>query len=113
MFEFLWNKNPDKIKRKTIVQNIENGGLKMIDTNKFLKSLKSNWIKRLLDTTNKGSWKVFYNKKINKYGGKQVFESNLNIKDLKQLFPNKGFFQDVMLSWFEIKDSQDEECIGK
>ena len=113
MFEFLWNKNPDKIKRKTIVQNIENGGLKMIDTNKFLKSLKSNWVKRLLDTTNNGLWKVFYNKKINKYGGKLVFESNLNTKDLIQLFPIKGFFQDVILSWFEIRDSQDEDCIGK
>ena len=93
MFEFLWNKNPDKIKRKTIVQNIENGGLKMIDTNKFLKSLKSNWIKRLLDNTNNGLWKVFYNKIINKYGGKLVFESNLNTKDLKQLYPLKDSFK--------------------
>ena len=62
MFEFLWNKNPDKIKRKTIVQNIENGGLKMIDINKFLKSLKSSWVKRIFDTTNKELWKVFFNK---------------------------------------------------
>ena len=113
MFEFLWNKKPDKIKRKTIVQNLENGGLKMIDTNKFLKSLKSNWVKRLLDNTNDGLWKVFYKKKINKYGGKLGFESNISTKDIIQLFPIKVFFQDVILSWFEIRDPIDEDCIGK
>ena len=57
-------KKPDKIKRKSIIQNIENGGLKMIDNYKFLKSLKSNWIRRLLDTKNNGLWKLFYLKKL-------------------------------------------------
>ena len=38
----------------------------MIDTNKFLYSLKSSWVKRLLETTNDGLWKVFYNKKSKK-----------------------------------------------
>ena len=54
MYEFLWDKKPDKIKRKTIIQSFENGGLKMIDIFKFLKSLISSWIKRLLDTKNDG-----------------------------------------------------------
>ena len=92
MYAFLWDKKPDKIKRKTIIQNIKNGGLKMIDIFKFLKSLKSSWIKRLLDTTNNGLWKVFYMNKLDKYGGTIFFECNLNEKDIKQLFPNKGFF---------------------
>ena len=28
MFDFLWDNKPDKINRKTIIQNYENGGLK-------------------------------------------------------------------------------------
>ena len=54
MFEFLWEGKPDKIKRKTIIQNIENGGLKMIDIELFINSLKASWVKRLTDDSNKG-----------------------------------------------------------
>ena len=36
MFEFLWNKKPDKIKRNLISKNYEDGGLKMLDIDKFL-----------------------------------------------------------------------------
>ena len=57
--------------------------------------------------------KSFTIKKLNNYGGKLVFESTLNTIDLVQLFPVKGFFQDIILSWFEIRDSQEEDCIGK
>jgi hypothetical protein len=86
----------------------------MIEINNFIKSLNSSWIKRLLDNKNNGFWKYFYNNKLHQFGGKLVFESNLNINDVKQLFPKSGFFQDILVSWFTIKESKDEEyCIGK
>ena len=40
IFEFLWDNKPDKIKRQTITQDYEKGGLKMLDIYKFLNSLK-------------------------------------------------------------------------
>ena len=78
MFDFLWNKKPDKIKRSIITNNYEYGGLKMLDIEKFLRSLKSSWVKRLLDENNNGKWKIFYKEKIKKVGGKIIFESNIN-----------------------------------
>ena len=39
MFNFLWDNKPDKIKRKIIMQKIENGGLKKLDIQKFIYSL--------------------------------------------------------------------------
>ena len=47
MFNFLWDNKPDKIRRDIIIQDYKDGGLKMIDIEKFIKSLK-----KQLDKTN-------------------------------------------------------------
>ena len=114
MFDFLWNKKPDKIKRNIIINNYEYGGLKMLDIEKFMNSLKSSWIKRLLNDKNNGKWKIFYNDKLTKFGGKLIFESNLNEKDVKTLIPKTGFLQDIILAWSKINfDSSEKKNIGK
>ena len=48
IYDFLWDGKPDKVSRKQICKEYLEGGLKMIDINKFLKSLKSTWIRHLL-----------------------------------------------------------------
>ena len=40
-FKFIWNNKPDKVKRNTVVGNLGNGGLKMIDIQSYFKSLKA------------------------------------------------------------------------
>ena len=51
MYAFIWDNNPEKIKRNTLIQKYEAGGIKMVDLRKFIQSLKITWIKRLLDQT--------------------------------------------------------------
>ena len=63
----------------------------MIDIDKFLNALKSSWIKRLLNEKNKGEWKIFYNKILEKNGGKFLFECNIQEKDVKEIIPQKRF----------------------
>ena len=58
LFNFLWNNKPARIKRSTIINDIENGGLKMPDIYSINKTQKISWIKRLCDEGNK-RWKVF------------------------------------------------------
>ena len=84
MFDFLWDNKPDKINRKTIIQNYENGGLKMIDLNLFIKSIKAGWVKRIINDKNKGDWKFIYLRQLEKVGGQFVFECNINEKDFKK-----------------------------
>lgn len=57
MFKFLWNNGPDKVKRTTIISDIDNGGLKMIHFESMVKSQKVMWVKRLCNSDH-GSWKV-------------------------------------------------------
>ena len=77
-------------------------------------SLKSSWIKRILDDSNKGMWKLFYNENILKFGGKIIFECNLTEKDIKINFPHKGFFlQDILILWSKVKGNAKQTNIGK
>lgn len=52
LFNFLWKSKVYKIKRKQITQEYSNGGLKMIEINNYIRSLKSSWIKRLINSPN-------------------------------------------------------------
>lgn len=47
IFEFLWKSKVDKVRRSVITQDYFSGGMKMIDINNFITSLRCSWIKRL------------------------------------------------------------------
>ena len=50
----------DKIKRDIMIADYDQGGLKKVDVPLFAKSLKSTWIKKYLDQSNRGKWKLFF-----------------------------------------------------
>ncbi len=43
LFQFLWDNKPDKVKRNTIIQSYEKGGLKMLDIDSFITSVRASW----------------------------------------------------------------------
>jgi hypothetical protein len=43
MFGFLWKNKPDKIKRDIIIQELEDGGLKMVDIDSLIRAQKAKW----------------------------------------------------------------------
>ncbi len=45
-YHFLWNGKSDKIRRKVMINEPENGDLKMIDLCSFNKSLQTTWVKK-------------------------------------------------------------------
>ena len=48
LFKFLWQ-SKDKVKRVRMIQNLESGGLNMINIKAFCHSLSANWIIRILE----------------------------------------------------------------
>ena len=46
LFKFLWN-GVDKVTRVSVINDYEKGGLKMIDLESMVKSLRLAWLKRL------------------------------------------------------------------
>ena len=99
MFKVLWDGKPDKISRKVIVQNYSNGGLKMIEIESYINSLKAKWIKRILDNQNNGQWKDLYIYELNKLGGESIFKANIKHTDVKQLNIKSKFLTDIIEAW--------------
>ena len=52
LYSFLWSNKPDKIKRDVVRLPPLAGGLKMIDIDLFMKSMKITWIRRLFISSN-------------------------------------------------------------
>ena len=49
IFNFIWNKT-ERIKRNTLIGNISDGGLAIMDIDSKLKALKAGWVIRLLNS---------------------------------------------------------------
>ena len=49
LFSFLWNNKKDKIKRESIYQEYDKGGIRMTDVEIMIKALRLAWIPRLLN----------------------------------------------------------------
>ena len=58
-FNYIWNSKVDRIARKLITRNYNEGGLKMINTLMFIKSLKITWIRRLQQSNS--AWATLLN----------------------------------------------------
>ena len=101
LYKFLWNGKGDSIKRSEMVNNYENGGLKMLDIKTFNCSLKSIWIKTYLDNSD-GKWKRYFDYYLLKHGGKTIFSGNLNMNDVKHLNIKDEFLFEVLNIWVKI-----------
>ena len=51
-YSFLWDNKPDKINRKQICCNYNDGGLKMVNIKAYIISQKLSWIRRLFNNNN-------------------------------------------------------------
>ena len=70
-YKFLWNDKGDKIKRKVMINDYPEGGLRMIDIASFNKSLKATWIQKYLDPENHSKWKRLFDSDLVRYEAKQ------------------------------------------
>ncbi|KAL9958593.1 hypothetical protein ACROYT_G035627 [Oculina patagonica] len=101
-FDFLWDGKGDKVKRIFITKDYKEGGLKMIDINKFNQSLKVSWIQKYLDPTNDGKWKFVFEDSLKKHGGRDIFTCNLHKDDIPTLGVCNPFVQEVLEAWAEL-----------
>ena len=113
MYSFIWDSKPDKIKRSTLIQNYEKGGIRMINIEKFIMSLKVTWVKKILDSCNNGVLKKIYLKKLEKYGSALFFECNFDEKDIRTCFKNNLFLRDILLAWRKLNKKDAILCFGQ
>jgi hypothetical protein len=108
LFKFVWD-GKEKVKRKTIINDYENGGMKMINLPIFLQSLKFSWIKRLTNDDIDATWKniaLFEFQKITM--GLDIFKCNCNYDSLnplckKQINNMSLFYRKLVELWLNCK----------
>ena len=99
LFKFLW-KGVDKTTRLSVINEYEKGGLKMIDLETMITSLRLAWLKRIFDT-NGGAWKDYIRHQLKRFGGLFLFHCNYDVKD----HPIPSLFYAEMLKWWaEFRD---------
>ena len=98
IYNFLW-KGKDKVTRVSAINNYEGGGLKMVDIESMIKSLRLSWLKRIFGD-NSGVWKSYLEYLLKETGGLVLFNCNYNIKDLNI---NSQFYAELLKWWSEFR----------
>ena len=104
LYKFLW-KGTDKVIRLSAINEYENGGLKMIDLESMIQSLRLAWIKRILGA-NDGTWKSYLRHLLYRCGGLFLFHCNYDAKDIPI---TSQFYSELLKWWSDFREEFDSE----
>ena len=93
LFKFL-TKEVDKVTRLSVIKDYEKGGLKMMDLECLIKSLRLAWLRSIFGIYNR-AWKCYLFNLLERFGGPLIFYCNYDIKDYSISSP----FYCVLLQW--------------
>ena len=101
--DFLWDNKPDKIKRIQISEDYKNGGLRMVNIENFIHSLKLTWIKRLFVGKN-SPWVLLSQVSISDISNLIVYGSDWGCNTIKKNTGMNQFWKDMLLSWVKYSN---------
>ena len=94
IMRFVWRGRPPKVSKDILVQDIEQGGLKLVDVEVFIQSLTSLWIRRMFNDR-VSSWRKILQGRIGKLELCDLIRSSLCKGEIKKLrIP--AFYQNVL-----------------
>ena len=82
-----------------MINDYEGGGIKIIDIESMIKSLRLAWLKRILGD-NSGAWKNYLEYVLKETGGLVLFICNYNVKDLTI---SSQFYMELFKWWSEFR----------
>lgn len=108
IYKFIWDNKVEKVKRETLSLELYEGGLKMIDIEKYIDAIKIGWIKKLT-TKDSANWKTIPRFYLEKYG-KNFLIFSMNIETLNQI-PNinevPSYYKEIIKTWIKYKKKED------
>ena len=94
-FNFIW-KGKDKIKRCALINDIEFGGLKMMDLESMIRAQRIMCLKKYIEDYT-SPWKIFLSYYLEKIGGKLILQCHFDCRNLPISIP--GFYKDCLDAW--------------
>jgi hypothetical protein len=98
--EFIWDKNPPKVKYTCMIINIDNGGLKLQDLECKIESLKLKWICRIADPEYSALWKTYIQSKMPNMDINKCCYYNMADTDYPSF--NDNFYKEMFKTWVEM-----------
>ena len=105
-FNFIWHGKKDKVKRTAVIADYDEGGVKMIDVECFIRAQKVMWVKRL-NKAGEGSWKIYPHMLLKDRLGTHSFQCNTNLVELKRKMPE--FYYQLFEAWDKTKENSEED----
>ena len=99
VYKFLWN-GTDKATRLSTINDYAKGGLKMIDLDCMIKSLRLAWLQRIYNVT-EGPWKWCLSHLLAKFGGLFLLNCNYDANNLRVPSP---FYSQLLTWWSEFRE---------
>jgi len=101
--EFLWDSTYSKISKTTIIRDIKDGGLKMINFETKIKTLKLAWIKRVINSPH-NPWNLILKEILHGIPFEYILRSNSNCSHLINNIPS--FYRDIYKTWKSMHHSE-------
>ena len=102
IYRFIWKGN-DKIKRSDLINDIEEGGLRMLDIQSIILAQRVMLLKRFVDEENSSSWKTIFNYFLSPVGGKFILKCNFDIRKFPVYLP--AFYKECLNAWSSLNVS--------
>ena len=80
-------KGNNKIKHAALINDIEDGGLKMLGIQLMILAQRVMVLKRFADRENKGSWKITLSYFLSEVGGELILKCNFDTRRLPMYVP--------------------------
>ena len=108
-FDFIWGSKSHKIATDTLCNSYSYGGLKMINVELFIKSIRFAWVHKMFDNHNFSPWKLMLQSTINKFGGNCIFYlGKTSLSRIAKRIKNP-FWSQILLNWAELELNSDFE----
>ena len=101
LYTFVW-KGKDKVKRSSLINDINEGGLKMPHIESMINTQRITCIQKYLDDSLR-SWKFILNYYLKRVGGKVLFLCNFNLSTLPLELPR--YYKECLIAWALLNNS--------
>lgn len=98
LYGFIWKGN-DKIKRTALINDIENGGLKMLDIQSLILSQRIITLKKYIEEYS-NPWKTILDSFLGEVGGKFILHCNFDTRKLPIYLPD--FYKECLEAWSDL-----------
>ena len=95
------SKGKDKVKRVSLINDINEGGLKMPHIESMIDAQRITFIQKFLDDSPR-SWKYILNYYLNKVGGKVLFLCNFNFSKLPLKLAR--YYKEWLIAWARLNN---------